>query len=275
MLQELAHFNHHTQILELLMRPSFKVALISAAVILAVGCQKEDTVKVEKDPLAVDQVQNLSSSTFQSDEQRTAYAIGSSFGKFITDKIDQPKEMGILIDKDMVLKGIEDYFAGKQEIEVAEVQKIVSNFGTKLSKMAEEKAQNEVKLNGEAGSSYRSEYENQEGAHKTSTGLLYKVIKTGTGKSPNANDIVEVNYEGKQIDGTKFDSSYDRGKTSTFRLNQVIPGWTEGVQLMKEGGIYEFVIPPGLAYGKHGTDRIPAESTLVFKVELVRVSAVQ
>lgn len=256
------------------MKALFKVSLLAATVALAAGCQKEDTTKVEEVKPVVEQTQDANSS-FQNDEQKTAYAIGASFGKFITGKMEQPKELGVAVDKEMVLKGIEDIFAGKQELEDSEIQKIVTEFGTKLGKMAEEKVQKETKVNGDAGASYRAEYEKQDGVHKTSTGLLYKVVKAGTGKSPMAADMVEVNYEGKLIDGTKFDSSYDRGKPASFHLNQVIPGWTEGVQLMKEGGEYEFVIPPGLAYGKHGTGRIPPESTLVFKVELLSVKDAQ
>lgn len=106
----------------------------------------------------------------------------------------------------------------------------------------------------------------------TASGLKYKVLKEGTGKSPKATDIVEVNYEGKLIDGTVFDSSYARGQSATFPLNQVIAGWTEGVQLMKEGAVYEFYIPYQLAYGERGAGgMIPPKSDLIFKVELIKV----
>ena len=258
------------------MKSLLKVSLLAATVVFAAGCQNEDTSKTERNEASdIEQTQDAKKFSFKNDEQKTAYAIGASFAKYINTKMEQPKELGVSVDKDMVLKGIEDVFAGKQELEDSDIQKIVTEFGSKLGKMAEEKVLNESKVNGDAGASYRAEYEKHEGVHKTSTGLLYKVVKAGAGKSPKATDMVEVNYEGKLIDGTKFDSSYDRGKSSSFHLNQVIPGWTEGVQLMKEGGEYEFVIPPGLAYGKHGTSRIPAESTLVFKVELLNVKNAQ
>ena len=99
------------------------------------------------------------------------------------------------------------------------------------------------------------------------------MLKEGEGKSPKATDTVKVNYEGKLIDGTVFDSSYKRGEPIEFPLNGVIKGWTEGVQLMKEGATYEFTIPYKLAYGERGTPGgpIPPNATLIFKVELIQV----
>lgn len=105
----------------------------------------------------------------------------------------------------------------------------------------------------------------------TPSGLKYKVIKKGNGKMPKATDIVKVNYEGKLTDGTVFDSSYQRGMPAEFPLNRVIAGWTEGVQLMPEGSVYEFYIPYDLAYGKDGGGPIPPEADLIFKVELIEV----
>ena len=112
---------------------------------------------------------------------------------------------------------------------------------------------------------------NKEGVKTTDSGLQYKVIKEGQGKSPGAASTVEVHYQGTLIDGTEFDSSYKRNETAKFPLNRVIPGWTEGLQLMKEGAVYEFYIPSDLAYGNRDLPKIPAGSTLIFKVELIKV----
>ena len=107
---------------------------------------------------------------------------------------------------------------------------------------------------------------------ETKSGLQYKIIKKGTGKSPSSSmDQVRVHYEGKLIDGTIFDSSYEKGEPYVTRLNQVIKGWTEGVQLMKEGSEYEFFIHPRLAYGERRNNNIPPNSVLLFKVELQKV----
>lgn len=106
----------------------------------------------------------------------------------------------------------------------------------------------------------------------TESGLKYVVLKEGTGKSPNATDMVEVHYTGKLLDGTVFDSSVERGETATFPLNRVIAGWTEGLQLMKEGGKTVFYIPSRLAYGEQGAPgAIPPNADLIFEVELISV----
>ena len=106
----------------------------------------------------------------------------------------------------------------------------------------------------------------------TSSGLQYEVVKEGTGRQPKASDTVRCHYEGTLIDGTVFDSSYRRGMPAEFGLRQVIAGWTEGVQLMKEGSIFKFYIPYNLAYGEHGAGAdIPPYAALIFTVELIQV----
>jgi FKBP-type peptidyl-prolyl cis-trans isomerase FkpA len=110
------------------------------------------------------------------------------------------------------------------------------------------------------------------GVNSTPSGLQYKVLREGSGKSPKATDVVVVNYRGTLINGKEFDSSYKSGKPIEFPLNRVIPGWTEGVQLMKEGATYEFYIPPNLAYGSRGAGGvIGPDETLIFEVELLQV----
>lgn len=112
-----------------------------------------------------------------------------------------------------------------------------------------------------------------DGVITTESGLQYKVLTEGAGKSPTAESMVTVHYRGTMIDGTEFDSSYSRGEPASFPLNGVITGWTEGLQLMKEGGKYEFYIPYDLAYGERGSRSIPPFATLVFEVELISVDS--
>ena len=122
------------------------------------------------------------------------------------------------------------------------------------------------------GQRFLKENAGKPGVNKTSSGLQYKVLREGSGKSPKATDIVVVNYRGTFINGKEFDSSYKSGKPIEFPLNRVIPGWTEGVQLMKEGAKYEFFIPPDLAYGSRGAGGvIGPDETLIFEVELLQV----
>lgn len=118
---------------------------------------------------------------------------------------------------------------------------------------------------------FLEENKTKDGVQVTSSGLQYKVIKEGTGSSPKATNKVEVHYRGTLTNGTEFDSSYSRNQTVTFGLNQVIRGWTEGLQLMKEGATYELYIPSELAYGDRDIPGIPASSTLIFTVELIKV----
>ena len=120
---------------------------------------------------------------------------------------------------------------------------------------------------------FMEENKNKEGVQTTTSGLQYKVLTEGDGAKPSATDRVTVHYRGTLLDGTEFDSSYKRGQPATFALNGVIKGWTEGLQLMKMGSKYEFVIPPELAYGKRGTGaQIGPDATLIFEVELLDIA---
>ena len=124
----------------------------------------------------------------------------------------------------------------------------------------------------EKGEAFLHENASKEGVHVTPSGLQYKVLTDGTGRSPSATDTVKVQYRGTLLDGTEFDSSYKRNQPIEFALNQVIPGWTEGVQLMAEGAKYEFYIPSNLAYGRRGAGGvIGPDETLIFEVELLKV----
>lgn len=124
----------------------------------------------------------------------------------------------------------------------------------------------------EKGEAFLKENAKKEGVKTTASGLQYQVLKEGDGKAPKATDVVKVHYKGTLLDGKEFDSSYKGGQPIEFPLNRVIPGWTEGVQLMKEGAKYKFFIPAKLAYGERGAGGvIPPNATLIFEVELLEV----
>ncbi|MBU1439067.1 MAG: FKBP-type peptidyl-prolyl cis-trans isomerase [Gammaproteobacteria bacterium] len=127
-------------------------------------------------------------------------------------------------------------------------------------------------LNHQQGSAFLMENGQKEGVKSTASGLQYLVLQSGSGdRHPTATDTVRVHYHGTLIDGTVFDSSVERGETISFPLNRVIPGWTEGVQLMKVGDKFRFFIPSGLAYGDRNTGKITAGSVLIFDVELFEI----
>ncbi|NCB89786.1 MAG: FKBP-type peptidyl-prolyl cis-trans isomerase, partial [Gammaproteobacteria bacterium] len=144
-------------------------------------------------------------------------------------------------------------------------------FETRVKTSAQAKMEKDAADNEAKGKAFRDKFAKEKGVKTSSTGLLYKVEKAGTGDAPKDSDTVVVNYKGTLIDGKEFDNSYTRGEPLSFRLDGVIPGWTEGLKNIKKGGKIQLVIPPDLAYGKTGVPGIPANSTLVFDVELLDI----
>lgn len=146
-----------------------------------------------------------------------------------------------------------------------EAKQVVTEFFTNLE--AEARANNE-----RLGKEFLENNKKQEGVKVTASGLQYQIVKEGTGIKPGPNDVVTVHYTGRLIDGTVFDSSVERGEPATFAVGQVIPGWVEGLQMMNEGSAWRFFIPSELAYGSHGTGPIQPNSTLIFDVQLIKVT---
>lgn len=191
---------------------------------------------------------------------KLSYAWGLAMG-------NQLKAMGVKeIDSESFKDAVKVAFdGGTPEMPVEEAQKLINEYLREL----EEKA---TKAAREAGEKFLAENKTKENVKETASGLQYVVEKEGTGAQPTAEDEVTVHYTGRLLDGTVFDSSVNRGEPATFPLNRVIPGWTEGVQLMKEGAKYTFFIPSDLAYGPQGIpNAIPPHSTLIFDVELIKV----
>ena len=153
------------------------------------------------------------------------------------------------------------------------MQKVLMDYQKEQEEKFVKEMQTKAGENKTKGAAFLAENGKKAGVKTTASGLQYKVITEGKGKMPKATDVVEVNYEGKLLDGKVFDSSYERGEPIEFPLNQVIAGWTEGLQLMKEGGKYEFYIPSDIAYGEAGNSGIEPNSTLIFTVELLKVKA--
>ena len=197
---------------------------------------------------------------------KVSYALGIGIGR-------QLSQMGAAdLNIDDFAQAIKDVIAGNLKLGEAEAQQIVQEFFAKQEEKQKAEAAEKGKAAKQDGEKFLAENGKKEDVITTASGLQYQVLREGNGQSPKATDTVECHYEGTLIDGTKFDSSYDRGQTATFPLNQVIAGWTEGLQLMKEGGKYRFFIPYELGYGERGAGAsIPPFSTLVFDVELVSV----
>lgn len=192
--------------------------------------------------------------------EKISYALGLGIGQ-------QLKSMNIEnFDIKEFSRSIEDVIAGRDtDMTAREAQVMLSEYFQKKEKQQAEE-------NIAKGKAYLEENGKREGVITTKSGLQYEVLTEGTGKSPKATDKVRCHYEGRLTDGSVFDSSYQRGEPADFGLNQVIAGWTEGVQLMKEGAKYRFHIPYLLGYGERGAGAsIPPYATLVFDVELIKV----
>lgn len=179
------------------------------------------------------------------------------------------------INLDQLVAGIRAGMADSADTPISESQmrSIIQNYQS--SKREEQMQQNQqtAQVNNKKGQKFLAENAKKEGVQETSSGLQYKVLEEGSGPTPSASDTVTVQYQGTLLDGTVFDSSYERGEPATFPLNRVIKGWTEGVQLMQEGAKYKFWIPAELAYGNNPRPGGPIEpgQTLIFEVELLEV----
>ncbi|MCD8203259.1 MAG: FKBP-type peptidyl-prolyl cis-trans isomerase [Prevotella sp.] len=198
---------------------------------------------------------------------KLSYSLGLGIGR----QLIQLGASGIEIDD--FAAAIRDVIAGNElKITHREAQTIVQDYFQKQEeKLNAEKAEKGKKAK-EEGEKYLAENAKKEGVVTLPSGLQYKILKEGTGKKPKATDKVRCHYEGFLTDGTVFDSSVQRGEPAVFPLNQVIAGWTEGLQLMQEGAKYRFFIPYILGYGEGGAGQsIPPYAALIFDVELIQV----
>lgn len=195
-----------------------------------------------------------------SDKQKFSYAIGMQIGASLA-------RQGVEIDPDAFAMAVRDMSSGAQtKLTAEEADKIVKTQQVALIKGRAEK-------NAKAGDEFRSAYKAKEGVKSFDNGILYRVLKEGTGTKPTVNDTVQVNYSGKFISGKEFDSSEKNGGPVSFPLKGIIKGWQETLVQMPEGSKWEVVVPPELGYGIEGGGPIGPNETLVFTIELVKVAA--
>lgn len=202
-----------------------------------------------------------SSAKMENKMDSVSYALGVTIGQSLT-------ESGIEnVNYDAFIQAVKDAQNGEAQMSMQDADGMIR---TEMQRVQAEKGE-KVKVEGEE---FLAKNKEKEGVEVTASGLQYEVITAGTGASPTASDEVTVHYTGTLIDGTVFDSSVERGSPATFAVNRVIPGWTEGLQLMKEGGKRKFYIPQNLGYGGRPAPggAIPAFSALIFEVELISVN---
>jgi FKBP-type peptidyl-prolyl cis-trans isomerase len=196
-----------------------------------------------------------------SDKGQYSYAIGYQIAKNM-------KGQGLDLDSKAFSAAVKDVMADN-EGRMTEQQ-----MRDAMKKMADARREGDMKASEEnlkVANEFLAANKSKEGVKETASGLQYKVITEGKGKTPKASDVVEVHYKGTFIDGKEFDSSYKRNEPAQFPVQGVIAGWTEALQLMKEGSKYEIYLPPSLAYGEQGNPQIPGNSALVFEVELLKI----
>ncbi|NLD37667.1 MAG: FKBP-type peptidyl-prolyl cis-trans isomerase [Desulfatiglans sp.] len=210
--------------------------------------------------------QQPKTTALQTDKEKISYAIGVNMAQSISEIKDE-------IDLSMLQKGMTDKMQGNiLLVSTEEAQPLLQSFSEKIMAREQEKSAKASQENLEAGKAFLEGNRTKEGVKTTESGLQFKVLKDGEGKSPKVSDRVRVHYEGTKLDGTVFDSSYKRGEPATFQADQVIKGWTEGLQLMKVGGKYRLFIPADLAYGVRGAGQeIGSNEVLQFDVELLDV----
>jgi FKBP-type peptidyl-prolyl cis-trans isomerase FklB len=202
----------------------------------------------------------------KTDKDKVSYGIGMTIGKNL-------KKDAVDVDADLVAKGLKDAFSGGNTLMTDEENRAsMAKFQKELMEKQAEASKKAAEKNRKEGEEFLAANGKKEGVVTLDSGLQYKVLKSGAGKTPGPTDKVETHYRGTLIDGTEFDSSYKRGQTVTFPVNGVIPGWTEALQKMKEGDKWQLFVPSKLAYGERGAGReIGPNSTLVFEVELIAV----
>lgn len=240
------------------MKNTLTVAILALAMIISMDAsaqKKKKDSKTTKNETLILKTYNDSIS----------YIIGNDIGKNL-------KTNDIEVNTDIFTVGVKNGMAGNDSLLTEEeTTKMMMQFQQQMMAKKEKKTANESSAEKTKGAAFLAENKNQPGVTETASGLQYKVITEGKGDNPTPEDVVEVHYTGKLLDGTVFDSSVERGETVKFPLNGVIPGWTEGLQLMKPGAKYMLYIPSALAYGDRGTGPIPAGATLIFEVELISV----
>lgn len=230
------------------------MAGVIASVALMAGCNQGAEEATAESELSLETL-----------EQKVNYTIAADIASNF-------KQREIPIDIEAFTAALRDVEADAElRLSEDEMRETMQTFQEQQMQLAQQKQKELADKNRAEGEAFLAENAAKEGVMITESGLQYKVLEAGDGVKPGPEDTVTVHYKGTLLDGTEFDSSYKRDRPATFGLNQVISGWTEGLQLMETGAKYEFYIPSDLAYGPGGNQGIPPNSTLIFEVELLEV----
>jgi FKBP-type peptidyl-prolyl cis-trans isomerase len=229
-----------------------KALVLLALLSTLIACEQKEEMQTET---------ATATAGLTTDADRFSYGLGMVIGERVLKQYES-------VDYDLLVEGMKAQHQSQATLITIE------DAGAVLAAHAEQQLETQTEANKMKGAAYLAENAKKEGVTITESGLQYSVITQGDGAKPAATDQVTVHYRGTLIDGTEFDSSYSRGEPATFGLNQVIPGWTEGVQLMNVGSKYLFVVPYELGYGERGAGgAIGPFETLIFEVELIEIKS--
>lgn len=244
------------------MKKISSLALLMAAVFATTACNED---KKAETPAKAEQAQATNENV-----KDDSYAVGVLFGTDVKNVIEAQKDV-MSYNADKLVLGIQDVLNGKINLDNPELVNTLKGLDEKLKAASQQKAAEQAQKAQAENDKFVAEFKQKSGVKETKSGLLYRIEKAGEGAAIKAADVVKVHYTGKLVNGEVFDSSVERGQPAEFALDQVIPGWTEGLQLLKKGGKMELVIPASLAYGEQEVGSIPANSTLYFEVEVLDV----
>jgi FKBP-type peptidyl-prolyl cis-trans isomerase FklB len=196
---------------------------------------------------------------------KESYSLGYQFGQTL-------KSQGLDLNLDIYTSGIRDALGGKEpQMSQEEIRATIMELQKRTMAAQQKGLKEQGDKNLAEGKAFLTENGKKKEVKTLPSGLQYKILTEGSGKTPKATDEVTVNYKGSLINGSEFDNSYKRGVPANFRVDKVIRGWTEGLQLMKEGSKWQLFIPPELGYGERGAGPVPQNSVLIFEVELISV----